>query len=428
MSFRFKRKEKFARGFHRIAADEIARAQAAWADADRPRAVHETRKCVKRLRALLRLTRPSMAKQAFRAENAYLRDVAGALSSTRDADVMRATIAKLAAAPRTPEALLPVLNRLAAAVDARRGKSGPGAGPGQTSAASDPAVTADRLAEAGERLAAIKLEASGFDTVAQGFEDNYRRGRELMAEVERDVTAEASHEWRKAVQAHWRQLALLAAAWPEFFRARISVARRLSEALGHVHDLDVLAEFAATALSADDAAAVEEVIAGRRERLMRDAMSDGRLLYADRPSDLLRRVRQYWQVARSQQATTSGEASSATTRAKDGAATATAAPKSSAVAQSSGSQTSDSKPSAGPKRARVAAAKRKTASRSSVASAAKSPSASVKPASDTSPAASAACAKPASPSRRSKVTAKKPSRKAGTVPATRGKPGPKTVR
>jgi len=55
-------------------------------------AVHETRKALKRLRAILRLLEGALGKEAVAAETAALREVASELSGARDAEVMLATL------------------------------------------------------------------------------------------------------------------------------------------------------------------------------------------------------------------------------------------------------------------------------------------------------------------------------------------------
>ena len=55
-------------------------------------AVHEARKDVKKLRALLRLVRSSTSAKVRTRENEALRDVGRSLSGRRDADVMLATL------------------------------------------------------------------------------------------------------------------------------------------------------------------------------------------------------------------------------------------------------------------------------------------------------------------------------------------------
>ena len=57
--------------------------------------MHETRKALKRLRALLRLVRPAMGEAAFKQENAQLRDIGLSLSGARDRHVLLETVNKL---------------------------------------------------------------------------------------------------------------------------------------------------------------------------------------------------------------------------------------------------------------------------------------------------------------------------------------------
>src|SRR5947209_16458553 len=54
--------------------------------------VHEARKALKRVRAVLRLRRKELGKARFRQENTILRDAGRALSETRDAQVLVETL------------------------------------------------------------------------------------------------------------------------------------------------------------------------------------------------------------------------------------------------------------------------------------------------------------------------------------------------
>ncbi|HST38572.1 MAG TPA: CHAD domain-containing protein, partial [Conexibacter sp.] len=63
---------------------------------DPAKAIHQARKHLKKTRALLRLVRPALGNTVYHAENDALRDAAGKLSATRDADVLVATVDALA--------------------------------------------------------------------------------------------------------------------------------------------------------------------------------------------------------------------------------------------------------------------------------------------------------------------------------------------
>lgn len=293
MAFRFKKKEDFRTGFHRIAAGQIARALAEWSRADRAVAVHETRKCLKRIRSLLRLVRPALSPKDYKKENANLRDIARELSTSRDAQVMRETVLLLRqkASPTQQEAL----DRLGSHIEsthpiANGGDEGP-----------DTAHTAAALRAAGERLQKLTLAGADFEVVSSSFKRTYRKGRKAMATMHRAYDEEASHEWRKRVQAHWRQLMLLSTAWPEFFAARVSLARRLSDVLGQDHDLAVLLAFAqgpaSGVLGKTGLSDVTRLVKKRQKELRNQAFHDGKLLYADSSSGLKNRVRRYWAIA-----------------------------------------------------------------------------------------------------------------------------------
>ncbi|NJM55271.1 MAG: CHAD domain-containing protein [Verrucomicrobiae bacterium] len=61
-------------------------------DADLAAIVHSTRKCMKKLRALLRMVRPGLSTGVFERENARFRDIARQLSDLRDSHVLVATL------------------------------------------------------------------------------------------------------------------------------------------------------------------------------------------------------------------------------------------------------------------------------------------------------------------------------------------------
>src|SRR3954447_10069692 len=64
-------------------------------DSSTEETVHEERKDMKKLRALLRLARDELGDNVYRRENTCFRDVARELSGVRDADVMLGTLKRL---------------------------------------------------------------------------------------------------------------------------------------------------------------------------------------------------------------------------------------------------------------------------------------------------------------------------------------------
>ena len=294
MPFRFKLAEPFEEGCRRIAREQIERAQSQLKGSGDPVvAVHETRKSLKRLRALLRLIRPALGEDAYRAENAHVREIGRLLSSTRDRHVLIETIAKLEAAPGAARKSL-----CQAVRDVLNGSNG-GESPMVDAAAIKQAQS--RLAEAGKRFGRLRLSGKGFEIIGTGLEAGYRKARRAFHTAYVERTDESFHEWRKSTQQHWRHMALLSRAWTECIGARVAEARRLSQILGDDHDLALLCAFVrserASAIGAERAGMVEKLAHQRQKELRVIAQPMGQRLFTEGARSLHRRMAAYWEAA-----------------------------------------------------------------------------------------------------------------------------------
>jgi hypothetical protein len=294
MAFRFRLDEPIEKGFRRIGAEQIERARRQLqANQDAAAEVHEARKCMKRLRALLRLAREGLGEPVFRAENAHFRAIARSLASARDDYVLLETIVKLAA-ENEGQATSLALTRLKQAVIAQR--------------AEDPAGNADQRAEADaaleravRRFRRLKFAPDSFATLERGLVRNYRKARERRDIAYAENTDEAFHDWRKCVQAHWRHMALLSRAWPALFEAQIEAARYLSQLLGDDHDLALLrtrlSALPPETLSPGEVREIESLISTRQGALRRAARFQGEVIFAERPKAHGVRVAGIWHGA-----------------------------------------------------------------------------------------------------------------------------------
>ena len=253
--------------------------------AQRDETVHEVRKSLKRLRALLRLVRHALGPEEYRRENAALRDAARPLAEVRDAKVFVGTIEALAGrrSPRGPVArqLAPVADRLTA-----RHRELAERVLGTERALEAVAAT---LAAVGARAERWTLpEGHGWKLLKPGFERAYRRGQRALTRARREVTSEALHEWRKEAKYFLYQLQIIEPAWtgPERLLARR--LDRLADLLGEDHDLAVVRAMVTEP-------AVDRLIDRRRTVLERQAFALGRLVYEARPSLRLRSLRDAWE-------------------------------------------------------------------------------------------------------------------------------------
>lgn len=294
MAFRFKLGEPLDEGVRRISREQIERAQAQLKGPDDPVvAVHETRKSLKRLRALLRLVRPALGDVSYREENARLREIGRGLSSTRDRHVLLETLLKLEASAA------PARKSLCQAVREALHLANGNDIPAVEAAAMKLAHA--RLGEAKRRLAQLQLEGKGFDIVGAGLEASYRKARRAFHRAYAEPSDEAFHEWRKGTQQHWRHMALLSRAWEGSLNARVAEARALSQLLGDDHDLALLVAYvhseAASGLSGPQVVGIEKLARQRQDELRAVARPRGLRLFAEGARGMRRRMAAYWEAA-----------------------------------------------------------------------------------------------------------------------------------
>ena len=266
---------RVARGRIDHAVDELR----GKSDSTPEEAVHEARKDMKKLRALLRLARAELGNETFSRENACFRDAARELSGTRDSDVLLETLGAL----DLPAGMGWELRK---SIQADRERNGGG----DRDAPARRAVAV--LEEARSRVDGWPVERDSFEAIADGLKRTYRRGRRDFGAAREEPTVESLHEWRKRAKELWYHHTLLRELWPPVMSAVGDQAHELSDLLGDDHDLAVLADWVRRHARAEPEfyGAVER----RREELQTAAFALGALVYADKPSAFVKRLERLW--------------------------------------------------------------------------------------------------------------------------------------
>jgi CHAD domain-containing protein len=252
----------------------------------KPTTVHEVRKDLKRLRAVVRLSRPVLGDELSREQAATYRDIARLLGDDRDRTVLVETLDALVAA--TPG----LKRRRYAKLRKRLGAAPAGGGP-----PSGAAVLA-RLRATESDVVRWHLNGNTLGELRSGLHRIYRRGRADYRAARAQPDAEHLHEWRKRVKDLWYAAEILQPAAPAQLKPVAKQAKRLGEALGTDHDLWVLREAVGrhrTALAGKDRKRLLKAIDRRRAALAKDALKLGAKLYADKPDRALRRLSKGWE-------------------------------------------------------------------------------------------------------------------------------------
>ena len=257
--------------------------QAAAAGVDRPTptpaVIHDTRKRIKRARAVLALLGHALTDQDRIDCDGELRAAGRVLSELRDATVMARTEARVRALAGLPP--VPRRTRI----------------PGQEALGRERGRKAHaHLVAAAARLSDARVLGRGWARLGPGVRAVYRRGRHRRPPREAEASSERLHAWRRHAKRLWHVLELFESVNPRRIGPAIADARRLSQTLGEEHDLAMLAaQIRRRRPRTDDDAGMLHVIADRRTRLTRRALRLGAKVYDERARSFEKRLREDWE-------------------------------------------------------------------------------------------------------------------------------------
>jgi CHAD domain-containing protein len=260
--------------------------------------IHEVRKALKRLRALMRLLRDELGETGFARENAILRDAGLRLSGARDAEVLVITLDGLIKAHAKRLSRRRGVAKLRGKLVAERHSA-------TERARSDILAREEVLRELRGLRGRVENwslpHRAGTEIVEPGLQRIYRQGRRrrLTAARGKGPKGQAMHDWRKRVKDLRYAAEMLDRKQPGKKRGKREepihkLARRadeLGELLGEEHDLALLAERLAKGKRTGTQKRLLKLIRRRRRSLRRKALSKGERLYRPRPRRFVRRVR-----------------------------------------------------------------------------------------------------------------------------------------
>jgi CHAD domain-containing protein len=298
LAYRLKRKETVPDGVRRVAKQQLARAAGELGDerlepADQ---IHQVRKRLKKLRALLRLVRDDIGKSAYQAENDRLRTLGRRLSAARDAQVMLDTAVALAG--DHPELATSGFDALRSYLQSQLEREAVD----DRSAGHLIDEVSGELAAADARVDDWPLDTNGFSGLAPGLRRAYKKGRKALKHLDNDSTDDHLHAWRKRVKDQWYHGRLLESVWPEVMSCRVDELKKLSELLGDYHDLAVfqatLGQLPEDILCDGSDAQWNRCVAQEKDMLRRNAEQLGARVYAEPPKAFEHRLKRYWQTWR----------------------------------------------------------------------------------------------------------------------------------
>ena len=293
---RLRTDERVADGIRRIAAEQLIDARYGLAKAsgrNLGEAVHDTRKRLKLVRALLRLSRDAIGEACYERENSSLRRAGQRLSPSRDAQVLLDTVEALRErfdhelGDDATEILCGRLedDRQKAEAILRRDER-------------DVEAVLGTLEETAARAPEWPVGPDDFSALSPGLRRIYRRARRAMRAAREDPTPENLHEMRKRTKDLRHAAEIVCGARPKRLSKVARRAHEVGDLLGDHHDLHVLREFVEShpqCFADEDARrALLAVIDRRAALLCGRALKRSKRLYEESPKRFVAKAERGW--------------------------------------------------------------------------------------------------------------------------------------
>jgi CHAD domain-containing protein len=238
--------------------------------------IHDIRKRLKNCRALLRLLRKSLGRNAYRRENARLRDAARPLTPVRDAAMLVQALDGLR--PRSSKAAKSCRHlRTTLRQESRERREQL-----DRKALLSSALAVSGVAHRIRRLPKAQLTRAD---AAKAVKRAYRSARRAMAIAAQQNSRDHLHEWRKQVKYFTNELKPLLPLMRKSMSKTYKKSHRLADYLGDDHDLALLHDKIIQHRQSGGIASVDALVhrlAQRRTQLQRKAYRHGRRLFSAR--------------------------------------------------------------------------------------------------------------------------------------------------
>ena len=290
MGYHIEKGESLATAFGRIAAEEIDLAMAQSRRLHRGEAVHNARKALKRLRALLRSLRVAFPKKLFRAENRHIAATCRRISPLRDVHVQLRTLGKLkaAASPAGDHIRRQLLRQQSSFI--RR----------------IPALrkTVRALLDVSRQsLASWPLRKATAEDLASGLKRIYKQGREAFKTARKSPTPGHLHAWRKKTKSLGYGLEMIKNLGSGELSKMIRCSDILTVALGDDQDLFMVLralDKEHRSNPASDFNRLANRISLKRAKRQKRAFKLGEKVYGEKSGGFEKRLDRYLRRARKQ--------------------------------------------------------------------------------------------------------------------------------
>ena len=316
MTAKFDFHEAFRRAIPRLARERVDRVLKSLGEKPQPGAesIHEARKTLKSLRALLQLARGSIDAEVRRRENIFFRDAGRLLSPLRDPQALLEALDYFSEGRNQSGFSTPKQESMRAFIEKIQGEIKKHLVDGLSQREVRKLMRELRVVKSRAVLwfeAVPPGTANEWETfVGIGLRRTYRKAKNLVWQFEvmghETGNDNTWHELRKSAKALGYQLRLLKPIWPKMMNASVDEIDQLTDRLGDANDLAILRAKILNEpydpLETQEFAEIRRIflqmLDRRKEKLQSEAFKLAKLVYAEKPGQFERRLAAYWRVGR----------------------------------------------------------------------------------------------------------------------------------
>jgi CHAD domain-containing protein len=301
MGFELNENESLKNGLRRIANELIEDSRKSLAEPgdDIDAHVHNARKNMKKLRAVLRLVRPAVGNKVYRRDTITFRDLGRELAGSRESFVAQQSLLKILenhAETLNIDAYSGLRTVLEERYEAQRA-----AWVAEPNTVEQSVRTLKRTRK---RVKGWELNVEASQIVRDGLMRSYEGGYTGLKIAEKHPSAENLHKWRKDVKRLWYHLRILRPIWPASLDMLIAELDVLGDTIGLDHDYDDLRktviELSDHIPNEEDQALLIATLEAERLALQEKAWQIAHRVYAEDPKAFATRHLHVWKVWRSE--------------------------------------------------------------------------------------------------------------------------------
>ncbi|HEX4769691.1 MAG TPA: CHAD domain-containing protein [Bryobacteraceae bacterium] len=289
--YHLKSKESISEGVSRALQEQLQVAiHSLRKGGDLSESIHDARKALKKTRALLRLGRSGLGS-AYDEANSKLRDLGRRLSCVRDAVALVESATRMQNEEEDKN-IKASAQRAQAALRERQDEI-----TRQFVEAQEKEHVIDGLQAVVDESAAWPIEQIDFPAIMTGVKNTIKNGRKALRTARSDAQPENFHEWRKRAKDFRYHVSFLRKLWPEVLDGYADSAKDLEQKLGEDHNLAVLSSLLKNfPLTRRDKTVLAGIIKNRQDKLRKEALEAGTLLYKEGPKHWSQRLMVCWQM------------------------------------------------------------------------------------------------------------------------------------